>query len=157
PGGAGGLPLRTPGGGRTGSGLHLRIPGAGDNTREGTAPNSKPRPRGGTVRSLLRRTTGWTNGPASPLFARKGKGQRSLTAPVRPADASARPEFPAPAAVGRTSPLGIVRTEPTTSLRALVRVAREVGLPHLFDVVEFADFGPEDVDDHVATIDQHPV
>src|SRR3569623_2905995 len=32
-----------------------------------------------------------------------------------------------------------------------VRVGGEVRLPHLFDVVELAHLGPEDVDDHVAT------
>ena len=30
-------------------------------------------------------------------------------------------------------------------------------LPHLFKIVEFADFGAEDVDDDVARIDQDPV
>jgi len=29
--------------------------------------------------------------------------------------------------------------------------------PQSFQIVEFADLGPEDVDDHVARIDQHPV
>ena len=30
-------------------------------------------------------------------------------------------------------------------------------LPHLFEIVEFADFGAEDMDDDVARIDQDPV
>jgi hypothetical protein len=38
------------------------------------------------------------------------------------------------------------------------RLFLEVGsLPHLFDVVEFPDFGTEDMDDDVAGIDQDPV
>ena len=31
------------------------------------------------------------------------------------------------------------------------------GAPHLLEIVEGADFRPEDVDDHIAGIDQHPV
>lgn len=31
------------------------------------------------------------------------------------------------------------------------------GAPHLLEIVEGADLGSEDVDDHVARIDQHPV
>ena len=37
------------------------------------------------------------------------------------------------------------------------RPGRVVGEPHLLDVVEGPDVRPEDVDDHVAGIDQHPV
>ena len=38
------------------------------------------------------------------------------------------------------------------------RLFLEIGsLPHLLDVVEFPDFRAEDMDDHVAGIDQHPV
>ena len=37
------------------------------------------------------------------------------------------------------------------------RPGRVVGEPHLLDVVEGADFRPEDVDDDVAGIDQHPI
>ena len=32
-----------------------------------------------------------------------------------------------------------------------------VSRPHLFQVIEFADLGAEDMDDYVARIDQHPV
>ena len=36
-------------------------------------------------------------------------------------------------------------------------VGREIGLPHFFDVIEFAHFGAEDVDDDVTGIHQHPI
>ena len=36
-------------------------------------------------------------------------------------------------------------------------VARPLGRPHLFQVVEFAHLGPEHVHDDVADVDQHPV
>src|SRR5580700_321602 len=36
-------------------------------------------------------------------------------------------------------------------------LCRPAGHPHLLEIVEGADFGPEDVNDHVARIDQHPV
>src|SRR5580658_8601238 len=34
---------------------------------------------------------------------------------------------------------------------------RPPGHPHLLEIIEGADFGPEDVNDHVTRIDQHPV
>src|ERR1700692_319146 len=34
---------------------------------------------------------------------------------------------------------------------------RPAGHPHLLEIIEGADFGPEDVNDHVTRIDQHPV
>ena len=43
------------------------------------------------------------------------------------------------------------------SLSAFARFARTVRAPHLFEIVELADFGAEDVDDRVARVEQHPV
>ena len=37
------------------------------------------------------------------------------------------------------------------------RLGRPLGRPHLFEIVELADVGAEDVDDRVAGVDQHPV
>ena len=45
------------------------------------------------------------------------------------------------------------------AVRTLVRggVARAVGRPHLFEIVELAHFRPEHVHDDGADVDQHPV
>ena len=45
------------------------------------------------------------------------------------------------------------RLQPSAAARGLVRR----GLPHLFELVELAHFGPEDVNDHVAGVDQNPI
>src|SRR5689334_24449996 len=44
---------------------------------------------------------------------------------------------------------------PRVSARAPRVLAR--GRPHLLEIVEGADFGPEDVNDDVSRIDQHPI
>ena len=62
---------------------------------------------------------------------------------------------------------GVIAAE-TTRVRSDKRLLpdqrqRSVGLkrarssPHLFEIIEFADLGAEDVNDHVAARDQHPI
>jgi hypothetical protein len=36
-------------------------------------------------------------------------------------------------------------------------LARPVGAPHLFEIVELPHLGPEDVDDNIGRIDQNPI
>ena len=48
----------------------------------------------------------------------------------------------------------IALTDASVSARALRRPASQ---PHLFDVVESANLGTEDMDDDIAGVDQHPV
>ena len=45
------------------------------------------------------------------------------------------------------------RAPPSACRRPRLRPAR----PHLLEIVEGANFRPEDVDDDVACVDQHPV
>src|SRR5271157_2012268 len=45
----------------------------------------------------------------------------------------------------------------TPSASAFLRFARPVRAPHLFEIVELADVGTEDMNDRVARVEQHPI